>query len=109
MDGDGSDGCLAEDKELKSEEEASPAEPTVTPVPREVYVVDSLSKAQMALQRLQAIHAADPETIFACDTEVRLLLSVHTSGLLRLADRAWLLQVTEHSTSSADQAGHFHW
>ena len=72
-DGDSSDGSLAGEMQLEPEEAASPAEPIVTPVPREVYVVDSLPKAQIALQRLQAIHAADPETIFACDTEVRLL------------------------------------
>ena len=78
MEGSSIDGSLAEEEQLQPEEAAGPAEPTVTPVPREVYVVDSLPKAQLALQRLQAIHAADPETIFACDTEVKLLhLLVH--------------------------------
>ena len=38
--------------------------------PREVFVVDSMAKAQHAAGRLAAIHAADPATIFACDTEV---------------------------------------
>ena len=53
------------------EEESSVIENVVTPIPREVYVVDSVDKAQTALERLQAIHAANPDTIFACDTEVR--------------------------------------
>lgn len=53
------------------EEESSALEDVVTPIPREVYVVDSVAKAQTALERLQAIHAANPGTIFACDTEVR--------------------------------------
>ena len=99
VDGGSSDGSLAEARQLEPEEAAAPAEPTVTPVPREVYVVDSLPKAQIALQRLQAIHAADPETIFACDTEVRRLLPSHNSGLLPPADGAWLLpwKRTHHS------------
>ena len=42
----------------------------VTTAPREVCIVDSVSKAEVALERLLAIHAADPDTIFACDTEV---------------------------------------
>lgn len=42
----------------------------VTTAPREVYIVDSVPKAQAVLGRLQAIHAANPDTIFACDTEV---------------------------------------
>ena len=91
VDGSSSDGSLAEERQLEPEEAAGLAEPMVTPVPREVYVVDSLPKAQIALQRLQAIHAADPETIFACDTEVRLALPLHTSRLLPLAAGAWLL------------------
>ena len=91
MDGDSSDGSLAEENQLDPEEAAGPAEPMVTPVPREVYVVDSLPKAQIALQRLRAIYAADPKTIFACDTEVRLPLPLHTSGFLAPADGAWLL------------------
>lgn len=53
------------------EEESNAIEDVVTPIPREVYVVDSVAKAQTALERLQAIHAAKPDTIFACDTEVR--------------------------------------
>ena len=53
------------------EEDSSAIENVVTPIPREVYVVDSVAKAQTALERLQAIHAANPNTIFACDTEVR--------------------------------------
>ena len=80
-------------------EESSAIENVVTPIPREVYVVDSVAKAQTALERLQAIHAAKPDTIFACDTEVRhffILLCfcaadhVHRYNYSTLCFVAWL-------------------
>ncbi len=67
----GDDDGPPEDGQTDAEEFSSFAEENVvTTAPREVYIVDSVPKAQVALQRLQAIHAANPDTIFACDTEV---------------------------------------
>jgi hypothetical protein len=40
-------------------------------VPQEVFVVDTPHKARVAAERLRALHAADPDMFFACDTEVR--------------------------------------
>ena len=65
------DDSPPEDGEIDAEEVSSSSEENVlTTAPREVYIVDSVLKAQAALERLQAIHAANPDTIFACDTEV---------------------------------------
>ena len=67
----GDDDGPPEDGQTDAEEFSSFAEDNiVTTAPREVYIVDSVPKAQAALRRLQAIHAANPDTIFACDTEV---------------------------------------
>lgn len=41
--------------------------------PREVFVVDTIQKAQQAAARLHALHAANPSMFFACDTEVSTL------------------------------------
>ncbi len=46
------------------------SESDITVVPREVYVVDTVQKAQQAAARLRALHAANPSMFFACDTEV---------------------------------------
>ena len=69
----GGDDSSSEDAQTGVEEAGSSAEETiVTTAPREVYIVDSVSKAEVALKGLRAIHAANPDTIFACDTEVPL-------------------------------------
>ena len=56
-------------EDAAAEEESSAAD-SLHP-PQEVFVVDSVAKARRAAARLAAMHAADPSTIFACDTEVR--------------------------------------
>lgn len=70
--GAASDVSELDEGQAEPEEDTGPQENVVTVVPRDVYVVDTLPKAQAALERLQAIHAANPDTIFACDTEVWL-------------------------------------
>ena len=82
-DASGDDDVTSEEVQTEPEEASSPLENVVTTAPREVYIVDSIPKAQAALQRLQAIHAANPDTIFACDTEVRLCCSA-SLALMRL-------------------------
>ena len=70
------DDSPPEDNEVEAGELSSSSEDSVvTTPPREVHIVDSVSKAQAALERLQAIHAAHLNTIFACDTEVLLCCS----------------------------------
>lgn len=72
--GNGGDGDSSSEDAQADVEEASSSteEDIVTTAPREVYIVDSVSKAEVALERLRAVHAANPDTVFACDTEVPL-------------------------------------
>ena len=69
--GGGDDNSPPEDDQADAEEGRAVEENIVTTAPREVYIVNSVPQAQAALERLQAIQAANPNTIFACDTEVR--------------------------------------
>jgi len=87
----GGDDVTFEEGQTEPEEATSPLENVVTIAPREVYIVDTIPKAQSALQRLQAIHAANPDTIFACDTEVRFCCSV-SLALMELRHSIWPLR-----------------
>ncbi|BDA48148.1 probable DNA polymerase I at C-terminar half [Coccomyxa sp. Obi] len=59
-----------EPEEDGGEDSAEVSEGDISVVPREVYVVDTVQKAQQAAARLRALHAANPSMFFACDTEV---------------------------------------
>ena len=62
-------GGAALEREPVQAEEGPPPQDSLYP-PREVFVVDTPARAAHAAARLRAIHAADPTTVFACDTEV---------------------------------------
>lgn len=53
-----------------SGEGAEVSEGDISQIPREVFVVDTVEKAQQAAARLHALHSANPSMFFACDTEV---------------------------------------
>ena len=68
----GQGGMLLEQEEpVQAAEEEGPPPPDSIYPPREVFVADTPARAAHAAARLRAIHAADPATVFACDTEAR--------------------------------------